>query len=109
MKMTLSVNTIADFLRADDNAGWSYEGARALAEHLDQMDEETGEETEFDRVAIRCEFSEYGSALEAARNYGSFSEDDYEYEDELEQAAVEFLQDQTTLIEFDGGVIIRDF
>ena len=63
MKTTLSVYEIADLLKRDENAGWSYNGAQALAEVLNDS---MPEDEEFDRVAIRCDFSEYTSALEAA-------------------------------------------
>lgn len=108
MKNTLTVSDIADALRDDDNAGWSYAGAVALAEYFDNLDEETGEETELDVVAIRCEFSEYGSAAEAYEQQTG-DEPDGEDEDEKEENALKYLQDNTTVIEFDGGIICQDY
>jgi len=106
MKITLSQSDIADALRTDSNARWSYSGACALAEYLDDMDEETGEETELDIVAIRCDFTEYSSALEAAKDHDYKTDED---EDEQEEKALEWLQDKTTVIEFKGGVIIQAY
>jgi hypothetical protein len=104
MKETLTTSQVADRLLQDDNAAWSYAGARAIAEHLEQLEEDTGADMDFDRVAIRCEFSEYTSAREAAANY------DWEPdEDESEKSALQFLQGRTTVIEFTGGIIIQDF
>jgi hypothetical protein len=108
MKETLTTNEIARKLREDDNAAWSYAGAMALAEHLEQRDEDNGEETEFDRVAIRCEFSEHSSAAEAASDY-DWEADEDNNEKQNEAAALEYLQGRTTVIEFTGGIIIRDF
>jgi hypothetical protein len=108
MKQTMNTYQIADALRADDNANWSYNGAKALAEHLEQYEEDTGSEMEFDRVAIRCEFSEYANATEAAGNY-DFEPDEDADEDETEAAALKFLNDRTMVIEFSGGIIIQDF
>jgi hypothetical protein len=108
MKQTMTTSQIADALRADDNAAWSYAGARALAEYLEQYEEDTGEDMEFDRVAIRCDFSEYATATEAAGNYG-FEPDEDADEDEAETAALKFLNDRTMVIEFSGGIIIQDF
>ena len=108
MNQTMNTHQIADALRADDNAKWSYNGAKALAEYLEQYEEDTGSEMEFDRVAIRCEFSEYANATEAAGNY-DFEPDEDADEDETETAALKFLNDRTMVIEFSGGIIIQDF
>ena len=108
MKQTMNTHQLADALRADDNAKWSYNGAKALAEHLEQYEEDTGSEMEFDRAAIRCEFSEYANATEAAGNY-DFEPDEDADEDETEAAALKFLNDRTMVIEFSGGIIIQDF
>ena len=108
MKNTLTVSDIADALRNDDNAVWSYAGAVALAEYLDNLDEETGEETELDIVAIRCDFSEYGSAAEAYTQQTG-DEPDGDDEDEKEENALKYLQDNTTVIEFKGGIICQGY
>lgn len=108
MKQTMNTYQIADALRADDNAKWSYNGAKALAEYLEQYEEDTGIENEFDAVAIRCEFSEYANATEAAGNY-DFEPDEDADEDETEAAALKYLNDRTMVIEFSGGIIIQDF
>jgi hypothetical protein len=106
MKATLSTSQAADLLKADSNANWSHSGARALVEYLEQMEEDTGEEIEFDVVAIRCDFTEYKSALEAAMQCG-FEPSAFQAEDD--DAAFEWLQDRTQVIEFETGVIIRNF
>jgi len=103
MKQRLSTSEAADLLAADDNAGWSYAGARALVEYLENLEDDTGEEIEFDRVALRCDFSEYESAREAAEEYG------WEPDEDAEEAALEWLNDRTTVITFGGGVIVRQF
>ncbi len=59
IKNTLSVSQLADLLRDDDNAGWSYCGAEVLAQHLEDLSEDIGEDIEVDVVAIRCDFSEH--------------------------------------------------
>ena len=117
MKETLTTNEIADRLFRDENAGWSYNGAKALAEYLD-IDE--NEDAEFDRVSIRSDFSEYATALEAARAYGFdwtpelYDADDNErdadeVEEELEKESLQWLESRTTVLAFDGGVIIHQF
>jgi hypothetical protein len=108
MKKTLSTSEAADLLMADKDAGWSYAGARALVEHLESIEEDTGEAIEFDRVALRCEFNEYPNAREAAEEYGWEPDEDAD-SDDAEEAALEWLRDRTTVIEFSGGVIVQQF
>jgi len=117
MKQTLSTGQAAGLLLDDNNAGWSYEGAYALCEHLESV--EDGEnEIEFDRVALRCEFSEYTSGEDWADQYWrDNSERDRECSidqevdgtDALEEKIMEYIMERTCLVQFDGGIIIQDF
>ena len=101
MKQTLSTLEAADILFRDENAAWSYAGAYALVEYLEQYEQDTGEELEFDPIAIRCDFSEYESAIEAVRSYTDSIK--------TEKEALEYLEDRTSVISFEGGIIIIDF
>jgi len=111
MKKILNTYDIANELLADDNAKWSRAGAFALADYLEDFEEETGEEMELDRVALRCEFNEYRTALEAALEYLSMDEivQRRDAVDNLEGSALEYLHENTMAIEFDGGVIVSNF
>lgn len=81
---------------------FSYKGKRALFDYLERLEEDTGEETELDIVALCCEYTEYDGALEAAKEY----DEDIETEEE----AREYLNDNTQVIDVDGGgVIIQNF
>ena len=102
MFQTLSTSEAADLLKRDSNASWSYSAAYALVEYLEEI-EEGGEPIEFDSVAIRCEWSEYSSALEAAVDFGYEAEEE---EEEKNTAAMLWLCDHATVIEFDGGVVV---
>jgi hypothetical protein len=113
MKATLSTSQAADLLKADTNARWSRSGAFALVEHLEQLEEDCGTEIEFDVVAIRCDYSEYDSALQAALDQGfepnpNLGEEEQSEEDK-EVDALSWLREETEVIEFEGGVIIRNF
>ena len=108
MKQTLTTGQAADLLVADKDAGWSYAGAFALVEYMESIEDDTGEEIEFDRVALRCEFNEYSTALEAAQEYGWEPDEDAD-SDDAEEAAAEWLADRTTVITFNGGVIVQQF
>jgi len=118
MKTTLSTSDITHALKSDENAAWTRNGARALAEYLEEYEESTGEEMELDVCAIRCDFSEHETALEVARDHGNdwapemFNDDgteNEEFEEELEEHCLKWLRDRTTVIEFDGGVIVSSF
>ena len=113
MKATLSTSQAADLLKADSNARWSRAGALALVEHLEQLEEDCGTEIEFDIVAIRCDYSEYDSALQAANDYGfepnpNLGEEPQSDEDK-ESDALAWLRNHTQVIEFSRGVIIASF
>jgi len=114
MKKTLTTSEAADILFNDKNANWSYAGARALAEYLEEYEESTGEEMELDTCAIRCDFSEYDSLQEWAADYfsGDWREEvgAEDCEDDNTDARIrEYIQDHGQLIEFDGGVIVSSF
>lgn len=56
---TMTVDQMARDLIDDDDASWTRLGAYAIAEYLDELSEDMGEPIEWDRVAIRCDYSEY--------------------------------------------------
>lgn len=111
---------IAHELIDDENANWSRAGAFALAEYLEELEESTGEEMEFDHVAIRCDFSEFKSLQDWADEYygeGQTGEgwhwalditEDMD-DDEIDNEIRAHIQDQGQLIEFDGGIIVSSF
>ena len=116
MKMTLNTSQIADALKNDTYASWSYNGSRALAEYLEEYEESTGEELELDTCAIRCDFSEYASLQDWAHDYFSnaleelgFDETEENDDVEIDGKIREYIQDHGQLIEFDGGVIVSRF
>jgi len=116
MKITLNTYQIADELKRDTCARWSYNGSLALAEYLEEYEDSTGEEMELDLCSIRCDFSEHSSLLEWAHDYFSnaieelgFDETEENDDDEVDSKIREYIQDHGTLIEFDGGVIVSSF
>lgn len=50
-------------------ADFSYEGAQALMEYLEEITEGTGEAIEYDPIAYCCEFAEYASLQEFNKGY----------------------------------------
>ena len=90
MKKTVSEYTFVDALTPDN---FSYEGARALFQYIEELEDDIGEQIEFDPIAIRCDYSEYKNLEEVK-----------EYYDNIE--TIEDLQDHTTGIPFMHGLII---
>ena len=104
------------FRRMGRENQFSREALEALFNYLEEHEQDTGEDLELDVVGLCCEFTEYSNAIEAAADYGFTSEleaADYEdaesYEDAKEDEALEWLQDRTEVIPFDGGLIVQNF
>jgi hypothetical protein len=104
MIITLSTYEIANRLLNDSNACWTRAGAFALAEYLESMEEDTGEQMEYDAVAIRCDFSEYSSAVEAHNNITQ----GHDLSENEEETALERMREIGQVIEFTGGVIVSN-
>lgn len=115
--------TFGRFEQEFENAGrggsWTNDGLRALYEWLEENE---SDDYEVDATAIDGEFTEYGTAREACEDLGvSFDiayeenedgdETDEEIEEDTEENALDALKRSpsiSTVIEFDGGVIVRE-
>lgn len=109
-------------LKAMGRDNFSYDGAKSLMEYLDQLSDDIGENIEYDPIAFCCDFAEYCES-----EYVSLSEEysfapkicdyidtaEYPDDDDAHEAhkadLIEWLQEQTTVIEFNGGLIIQQF
>lgn len=117
MKTTLTTTQAANILSDDENSSFSRAGAYALIEYLEELEEDCGEEIEFDHVAIRCDYSEYASLRDFADEYFGTNADwkaemeiDSDLEDsEIDEKIREYIQDRGQLIEFDSGIIVSSF
>ena len=121
MKITLNTYQIADELKRDSNARWSYNGSLAIAEYLEEYEDSTGEQMKLDTCAIRCDFSETTSlqdwivehfgakSLLFALELADIQVDDLEDSEEIDAKIREYIQDNGTLIEFEGGIIVSSF
>ena len=110
MKQSINFSQFTDQFNAIRPDNFSYDGLKAMFDFFEDWDEETGEETELDVIAICVEFSEYDSAIdciETARYDFEFDED--WDEDEREENALDYLDDNTIVIPFKGGIIIQDY
>ena len=91
-------------------------GLDALFENLENLADEMGEPVELDVIALCCDWSEYEDLAEARSEYGIDLDDigldaaDDPDADEIHAAALEYFQDQTTVIEADNGrVLLRSY
>lgn len=110
MKIKLSTNEITHLLYNDENADWTFKGSLALAEHLEELEDDLGIEQDFDLVAIRGSYTEYETLQEIADDYPIVRLFDLDAEkEESDEIIREYVRDRGTLIEFEGGVIISEF
>ena len=115
MKLTLNTNHAAHLLMQDEHSNWSRAGAYALCDCLEELEEDIGEEIEFCPVAIRCDYHQYDSLEEWAKEqWGEDLACEYWREEsgdteEQDEKTREFIRDRGTLLEFDGGIIVSSF
>jgi len=83
MKDTVTEHTFTDEMIKH---GFSYEGTKALFEHLSMFEEDCDQELEFDPIAFRCDFDEYENLKEVQENYEDIK-------------SLDDLRDHTTVIE----------
>jgi len=113
MKRTINVHEFRDAFRdygRDDS--FSYNGLGALFDWLEELEDDWGEDIELDVIGLCCDFSEHDSALECIKDLGYDGPDAGEEDDteeDRESLALQWLYDRTTVIEFDGGIIVQGF
>ena len=116
IKQTMNTSDVVSQLMSDEYANWTYEGATALAEWYEELSEGMGEDIEFDRVAIRCEWNEL-SPSDTVRNYGHIVSRDLPSDPSWAANCgwfmvefVEELQDWTSVIVLDNGnILVMEF
>jgi len=91
---------------------FSYYGAKVLMEYLEQIAEDTGEAIEYDPIAFCCDFAEYSNdeMHDLSLEYDDAPHvKDYSDEEDWKSAFIEWLNEQTQVIEHDNGFIIQAF
>ena len=68
MKQTVTDDMFTDVMTSK-GYGFTYEGSKALFEHLTQFENDCDKEEEFDPIALRCDFDEYDSLKKVKENY----------------------------------------
>jgi len=100
MKEYITESTFIDAFKQSDTRKnqFSYEGLKALFEYLEEYEDSTGEELEFDMIGICCEYTEYDNLKELNNNYSKQYKDLEELREETEVIVVDY-----------DKFIIRDF
>lgn len=84
------------FVKMGRGESFSHNGLTALYEYFEQLEDDMGKSLELDVIAICCEFGEYTDIEEIAEVYTNIED-------------IDDLRNNTTVIEFDGGLIIGEF
>jgi hypothetical protein len=79
-----------------------YDGLHALFQHLEEWEESTGEEIEFDVIGLCCDWSHYDNVADAYDQLIGGSAED-------EQAMLAELEDRTVVIQYAGGCFVSQF
>ena len=99
MKETIDIYTFKRWFEVNRPNNFSYTGLNELFDYLEEYEESTGEQIEFDPIALCCEYTEYDDLAEFHQNYDSET-----YPDE------DSIMDCTTLIKVGGtSFIIQNF
>jgi hypothetical protein len=112
MKETVTQSRFLDVFRQVRPNQFSRAALVALFEHLEELERDLGEETELDVIAICCDWTEYKDAIEAAEAYSWEAPEipeDEERDDTSDRKALEYLTDQTHVVEFEGGILVLNF
>lgn len=81
------------FTEANRESNFSREGRAELFEYFQEYEESTGMHFYVDVIAICCAFTEYASMEEVCEYYDMHSQD---------------IHDNTTVIQFESGVIVEN-
>ena len=110
MKNTVTLSSFCDSFQAKGRGEqFTYRGLEALFNFIEEIEADTGEEMELDVIGLCCDFSEYESALACVIDCGYNFLPEEDCLNGKEEAALEYLRDNTQVIEFEGGIIIQNF
>lgn len=107
MYQNVNFSQFCDSFSDTYKGNFSYNGKQALFDYLEEYEDSTGETVELDTIALCCEYAEYSDLKEAMQEHctpSDWNEDEYS-----DDKAREYFNDNTQLIEFEGGIIIQNF
>ena len=74
---------------------FSYDGLMALFEYLEEYEDSTDEQIQFDMIGLCCEYSEYSNIEDFINDYQDYQEMSY-------TEIMSVLREETEVIEFEG-------
>lgn len=109
MKQTVNFSDFVDAFRAYDRYDqFGHQALMVIFEHLEEIEQSTGEEIELDVVAICCDY-ETDNWEAIAENY-SIDLSGLEDEEEKQQAVVDYLNENTIVLgETDCEIVYQVF
>ena len=112
MKETVTESSFLEAFKQTRPNQFSRAALVALFAYLGELEREEQEETELDVIALCCDWTEYRDAIEAAEAYGWKAPEipeGEERDDTSDRKAFGYLQDNTHVVEFEGGVLVLNF
>jgi hypothetical protein len=109
MKYTLSKNDFIEWMQGAPYNPFSYNALELLWDYLTELENDSGQEIEYDPVGIRCDFIEQ-TPEEIIKDYGIMLEDDIT-EEEKYAIILDFLREETTVLDVTnkGTVVYINF
>jgi hypothetical protein len=92
---------VNDFKKSQYKNNFSIQGLRALFDYFEKLEEDLGEELEFDIIAICCDYTEYDTIEEFKKDYAEF--------DNIK--SIKEIEEDTVVIRIKGtnGIIVKNF
>lgn len=109
IKQNINFSQFCDSFSETYQNNFTYDGKRALFDYLEKLSDDMGEDIELDTVALCCDYNEYSDLREASEQYFMYNCTEEEKAEYTDEKAREYFQNNTQLIEFDGGIIIQNF
>lgn len=96
--MTMNFSQFCDNWPESRKDQFSYQGKKAIFEYLEEYEESTGEQIEFDPIAICCEWTEYEDFTALQAEYSSIE-------------TMDDLKDNTIVLEIENSdaIVIQQF
>jgi hypothetical protein len=109
MKETLTKYDFMDGMQKYTSSSFSYNGLEILWDYLSEIEEDSGQEFEFDPVAFRCDFTE-SSVKDVLSENGVEIKEDLSDKEKL-YYALDFLNKNTTVLGITdkGTVVYQNF
>ena len=112
MKQTVNLNAFRDaFYRMGRKDQFSYEGLEVLFNYLEELEQDIGEETELDVIALCCDYAE-STIDDLISDYAiDISDCDPDDDEAIEDTVMEYMGQNTAVCgeTADGSIVYAEF